>query len=557
MDNHQTLLTKQVFTLASEVYAYGIREAVISPGSRSTPLALAFEAHPGIKTWIHPDERSASFFALGLIKGSNRPVAILCTSGTAATNYTSAIAESDISNLPLLVFTSDRPHELRGIGAPQTLNQVNMYQNFVRHQFDMPLADDSNGAVDVVRYQMQIASQYFEGPQRGPVHFNLPFREPLTPDFEMTDWLKTDEKLLPKYQKTISAEPIKDVLKKKKGIVIVGDMQHQDARELLPFATVHDLPILAGPLSGLRQTMHPNIISTYDLLFRAGFDPEVDFVIRVGKPTLSKKLNQWLKQTDAYQIAVQNSMQPDAFPTPADVTYEMSANDFFRSLGEIPTAYRKSWLKHWQHMNQQAVTEVENYINHATDEAANVGILLDKLTKEDALFVSNSMPIRDVDNLSVNCQAEIYANRGANGIDGVISTAIGMAVHKNVTLLIGDLAFYHDMNGLLMAKLNDIHINIVLLNNDGGGIFSYLPQKQSAAQYFERLFGTPTHLEFKHAAMLYDFGYQFIDTVEDFKYTALSKLESYIYEIQTDRDDNHAQHQILYKKLSDIANVES
>lgn len=555
MDNHQTLLTKQVFTMASEMYAYGVREAVISPGSRSTPLALAFEAHPGIQTWIHPDERSASFFALGLIKGSNRPVAILCTSGTAATNYTSAVAESDISNLPLLVLTSDRPHELRGIGAPQTLNQVNMFQNFVRHQFDMPLADDSDGAVEVVKYQMQIASQFFQGPQRGPVHLNLPFREPLTPDFEMTDLLTTDEKEIPKYQKTASIDKILPILKQKKGLIIVGDMQHQDARELLPFATVHDLPILAGPLSGLRQSEHPNVISTYDLLFRSGLDPEVDFVIRVGKPVLSKKLNQWLKASNAYQILVQNSALPDAFPVPSDITFEMSANDFFRSLGEVPVIYRRAWLTKWQKMNYQAVAEVESYVNHATDEAANVGVLLDKLTEEDTLFVSNSMPIRDIDNLFVKGKMQIYANRGANGIDGVISTALGMAVHKKVTLLIGDLAFYHDMNGLLMAKLNDIHINIVLLNNDGGGIFSYLPQKQSAAQYFERLFGTPTHLEFKHAAHLYDFGYQYLETVEDFKYTTLSQLDSYIYEIRTDREDNLQQHQILYKKLSEIVNA--
>ncbi|MEL0538391.1 2-succinyl-5-enolpyruvyl-6-hydroxy-3-cyclohexene-1-carboxylic-acid synthase [Staphylococcus debuckii] len=555
MDNHQTLLTKQVFTMASEMYAYGVREAVISPGSRSTPLALAFEAHPGIQTWIHPDERSASFFALGLIKGSNRPVAILCTSGTAATNYTSAVAESDISNLPLLVLTSDRPHELRGIGAPQTLNQVNMFQNFVRHQFDMPLADDSDGAVEVVKYQMQIASQFFQGPQRGPVHLNLPFREPLTPDFEMTDLLTTDEKEIPNYQKTASIDKILPILKQKKGLIIVGDMQHQDARELLPFATVHDLPILAGPLSGLRQSEHPNVISTYDLLFRAGLDPEVDFVIRVGKPVLSKKLNQWLKASNAYQILVQNSALPDAFPVPSDITFEMSANDFFRSLGEVPVIYRRAWLTKWQKMNYQAVAEVESYVNHATDEAANVGVLLDKLTEEDTLFVSNSMPIRDIDNLFVKGKMQIYANRGANGIDGVISTALGMAVHKKVTLLIGDLAFYHDMNGLLMAKLNDIHINIVLLNNDGGGIFSYLPQKQSAAQYFERLFGTPTHLEFKHTAHLYDFGYQYLETVEDFKYTTLSQLDSYIYEIRTDREDNLQQHQILYKKLSEIVNA--
>lgn len=555
MDNHQNLLTKQVFTMASEMYAYGIREVVISPGSRSTPLALAFEAHPNIKTWIHPDERSASFFALGLIKGSNRPVAILCTSGTAATNYTSAVAESDISNLPLVVLTSDRPHELRGIGAPQTLNQVNMFQNFVRHQFDMPLADDSNGAVEVVRYQMQIASQFFQGPQRGPVHFNLPFREPLTPDFDMTDLLKSEEKEIPTYQKTASIDSIIPILKRKKGIIIVGDMQHQDARELLPFATVHDLPILAGPLSGLRQSEHPNIISTYDLLYRAGFNPDVDFVIRVGKPALSKKLNQWLKTSDAYQILVQNSALPDAFPVPSDVTFEMSANDFFRSLGEVPVVHRRSWLTQWQQMNYQAVAEVESYVNHATDEAANIGVLLEKLTEEDTLFVSNSMPIRDIDNLFVKGKVQIYANRGANGIDGVISTALGMAVHKKVTLLIGDLAFYHDMNGLLMAKLNDIHINIVLLNNDGGGIFSYLPQKKSAAQYFERLFGTPTHLEFKHAALLYDFGYKYLETVEDFKYTSLSQLDSYIYEVRTDREDNLQQHQILYKKLSEIVNA--
>ena len=141
MSNHTDALTKQVFTLVSELYAYGIREVVISPGSRSTPLAIAIEAHPKLKSWIHPDERSAAFFAMGLMKGSERPVAILCTSGTAAANYTPAIAESDLSHLPLVVLTSDRPHELRGIGAPQAINQTNMFENYVQYQFDFPIAD--------------------------------------------------------------------------------------------------------------------------------------------------------------------------------------------------------------------------------------------------------------------------------------------------------------------------------------------------------------------------------------------------------------------------------
>ena len=282
MTNYSEALTEQVFSFASELYAYGIREVVISPGSRSTPLALAFEAHPKIKTWIHPDERSAAFFALGLIKGSETPVAILCTSGTAAANYTPAIAESQISRLPLVVLTSDRPHELRSVGAPQAINQVNMFNNYVQFQFDLPIADGSNQTKETVDYQMQIASQYLYGSHRGPIHFNLPFREPLTPDLDRVDLLTSDVKTLSHYQKTISVHDISAILKRKKGLIIVGDMQHQKVDQILTYSTIYDLPILADPLSQLRKSKHPNVIATYDLLYRAGLDIDVNFVIRVG-----------------------------------------------------------------------------------------------------------------------------------------------------------------------------------------------------------------------------------------------------------------------------------
>ena len=555
MTNYSEALTEQVFSFASELYAYGIREVVISPGSRSTPLALAFEAHPKIKTWIHPDERSAAFFALGLIKGSETPVAILCTSGTAAANYTPAIAESQISRLPLVVLTSDRPHELRSVGAPQAINQVNMFNNYVQFQFDLPIADGSNQTKETVNYQMQIASQYLYGPHRGPIHFNLPFREPLTPDLDRVDLLTSDVKTLPHYQKTISVHDISAILKRKKGLIIVGDMQHQEVDQILTYSTIYDLPILADPLSQLRKSKHPNVIATYDLLYRAGLDIDVNFVMRVGKPVISKKLNQWLKQTKTYQILVQNNDKIDVFPIPPHISYEVSANDFFRSLMDEPYVERKEWLQLWQSLEQQAQIEIKDYLNHATDEAAYVGSLIQKLSKEDTLFVGNSMPIRDVDNLMFDSEAGIYANRGANGIDGVVSTALGMAVHKKVTLLIGDLSFYHDMNGLLMAKLNAININIILVNNDGGGIFSYLPQKDSADVYFERLFGTPTGLNFEYTALLYDFTYERFDYLTDFKYAELSSIGSAIYEIMTNRDDNLRQHQNLYKKLSEIVNV--
>lgn len=553
--NHKEALTKQVYTFASELYAYGVREVVISPGSRSTPLAIAFEAHPNIKTWIHPDERSAAFFALGLIKGSERPVAILCTSGTAAANYTPAIAESQISRIPLIVLTSDRPHELRSVGAPQAINQVNMFANYINFQFDMPVADGSQEMLNTINYQMQIASQYLYGPHRGPIHFNLPFREPLTPDLEMTENLKSEHKILPHYQKNIDIQDIKNVLKDKKGLIIVGDMQHQAVDQILTYATIHDLPILADPLSQLRKFNHPNVITTYDLLYRSHLNIDADFIIRVGKPVISKKLNQWLTRTNAFQILVQNNDKIDVFPTPPHISYEISANDFFRSLVNEPTVNRKDWIERWQSIEAQSRKAITQHMSQATDESAFVSTLIQKLTKDDALFVSNSMPIRDVDNLLFDSEVEVYANRGANGIDGVISTALGMAVHKKVTLLIGDLAFYHDMNGLLMAKLNDIHINVVILNNDGGGIFSYLPQKTAAEQYFERLFGTPTGLNFEYTAMLYDFSFKRLNNITDFSQVSFSNMNSYIYEILTNREDNLEQHQLLYKKLSEILNV--
>ncbi|MCC4037534.1 2-succinyl-5-enolpyruvyl-6-hydroxy-3-cyclohexene-1-carboxylic-acid synthase [Staphylococcus pseudintermedius] len=552
---NQRFLTEQVFHFVSELYAYGLREVVISPGSRSTPLALAFECHPYIQTWIHPDERSAAFFALGLIKGSQRPVAILCTSGTAAANYVPAIAESHISRLPLIVLTSDRPHELRGVGAPQAINQVNMFQNYVRFQFDLPIADGTPNTLAVNKYQLQKASQFFDGPHQGPVHFNLPFREPLTPDLSRQDLLTSLHYERPHYQKTMDFSAILPVLKQSKGLIVVGDMQHQDISQILTFATIYDLPILADPLNGIRATQHPNVVTTYDLLLRSGLNLSADFVIRVGKPVVSKKLNQWLKTTDATQILVQNNADIDAFPKNPDYFFEMSANDFFRALGDIPAAYRKMWLRQWQNMEEQARHTIKAHQKTANDEAAYVSRVLDKLGADDVLFVSNSMPIRDIDNLYIDHQARIYANRGANGIDGVVSTALGMAVHQKVTLLIGDIAFYHDMNGLLMSKLNDIHMNIVLLNNDGGGIFSYLPQKEGASEHFERLFGTPTGLNFEHAALLYDFNYKRFQDLQSFEYGHLTTMTPTLFEVVTQREANYEAHQNLYQKLSEVVNV--
>lgn len=184
--------------------------------------------------------------------------------------------------------TSDRPHELRSVGAPQAINQVNMFSNYVNFQFDLPIADGSEQLLDTIHYQMQIASQYLYGPHRGPIHFNMPFREPLTPDMDRVDLLTSENKTLPHYQKSIAVHDISATLQKKKGLIIVGDLQHQEVDQILTYSTIYDLPILADPLSQLRKNNHPNVITTYDLLYRAGLDLDVDFVIRVGKPVISK-----------------------------------------------------------------------------------------------------------------------------------------------------------------------------------------------------------------------------------------------------------------------------
>lgn len=538
-------LTEQVFTLVRELYQYGVHEVVISPGSRSTPVAIACEAHSKMKTYIHPDERSAGFFALGLIKATKKPVAILCTSGTAASNYTPAVSEADLSQLPLVVLTSDRPHELRNMGAPQAIQQVNMFQSFTKFQCDFPLADGESLTIDMIENTIMQASQYFYGPETGVVHFNLPFREPLLPDLSLKHMMYTDKKPLVKYNKQFDVSIVKPILKEANGIIIAGDCQNIDLSEMLTFSTIHNIPIISCPLSGIRHTMHPNVITTGDHLFKVIQDIEPGFMIRVGKAPVSKSTNQWIKKQNVPQILIQSQTLPKYFPKMPDLYLEMSPNDCFRQLSNLEVSTSKKWLNLWQKMNDIVIHEIHLYQLQVNDEGSIYPQLFEQMTNEDVLFFGNSMPIRDADSFFVKYKGLPYCNRGANGIDGVVSTAMGMAAHKKVTLFIGDISFYHDMNGLIMSKLDHIDINIVVFNNNGGGIFSYLPQSEEE-QYFERLFGTPLDLDFSHTAKLYDFNYA--------KYNVFDKITlptsgRNIIEIKTDRNDNVLAHRSLTDKI--------
>lgn len=544
-------LTKQVFQTVKGLYDYGVSEVVISPGSRSTPLAMACEMHPKIKTYIHPDERSAAFFALGLIKATERPVAIICTSGTAASNYAPAVSEAYISRLPLVVITSDRPHELRNVGAPQAINQVNMFTSFVNYEVDFPLADNVPTPHDFIQSTLLHASYYFSGPMRGPVHFNMPFREPLVPDLEAVELLRPEPKQLPVYQKLMDVSIVESMMHNGRGVIVVGDCQNEDLSQLLLFATIHQLPVFADALSQLRHRSHPCIITTGDTLFKVYDGVEPSYIIRVGRPSISKQLNNWLAKQQCPQILVQNVMKPDTFPVVPDVHLEMTANDCFRLLAELHTTPSPGWLEIFQQLNDVIVNVIQQHIQTVDDEGTVFARLLRQLNEDEVLFLGNSMPIRDCETFYIDGRALPYCNRGANGIDGVVSTAAGMAAHKKVTLVIGDISFYHDMNGLIMNKLENIDLNIIVMNNNGGGIFSYLPQRKEEA-LFERLFGTPLDLDFKHTAALYDFDYMRCNVFDDIK---LPVSGGHIIEVVTDREENLRLHRELTEKVSDAVHA--
>ncbi|TDL98694.1 2-succinyl-5-enolpyruvyl-6-hydroxy-3-cyclohexene-1-carboxylic-acid synthase [Macrococcus brunensis] len=539
-------LTRQVYHLVKRLYDYGVREVVISPGSRSTPLAMASERHPELITYIHPDERSAAFFALGLIKATERPVAIICTSGTAASNFTPAITEAYISQLPLVVLTGDRPHELRNVGAPQAIDQVRMYSNFVKFDIDFPLADLYEAPHDLIEATMLQASHYFTGSDRGPVHFNVPFREPLIPDLTAVELLAPEPVITFEEERTVDLSSLSALFAAGNGVMVVGDCQHQKLDYVMEVAEQFKLPVLADVLSQLRGLNHPQLIRTADTLFKSQQTLKPDYIIRIGKPVVSKQLNQWLTKQTCPQILVQEKSEPDTFPVVPQHHFNMQPAEFFKSMLKLDLDVRNDLVSVFQHLEHTLSEVIEAHIDAVTDEGTAVAKLLQQIPDDEVVFFGNSMPIRDGDTFMQHGRA--YCNRGANGIDGVVSTALGMAAHHTVNLFIGDISMYHDMNGLIMHKLERSNIRIIVLNNDGGGIFSYLPQRKEEA-LFERLYGTPLGLDFRHVAALYELAYSLAD--DDIK---LPEATHVLYEVRTDRHNNFEAHQALNEKVKAALN---
>ncbi|MFQ3544726.1 2-succinyl-5-enolpyruvyl-6-hydroxy-3-cyclohexene-1-carboxylic-acid synthase [Halobacillus rhizosphaerae] len=571
MEDHIQALSKFVTHFVDQLVYSGVENVVISPGSRSTPLAMTFAEHQNIKHWMNLDERSAAFFALGMAKEQQAPVALVCTSGTAAANYYPAIVEAYYSRIPLIVLTADRPHELREVGAPQAIDQSHMYGKYVKWHHDMALPELSQTGYS--RRQAARAVDESLGRHAGPVHVNFPFREPLIPDFNLEGLWRKEEKPIPRaWRGTVCADrsQIQDLYSElgtdRKGLIVCGPQTDEELAEpITELANRLGVPVFADPLSQLRTGKHDkrNIIENYDSLLKSQevkdrWQP--DYIIRFGAMPVSKAYLQWIRQ---YDHAIDHFIVDEysSFREPAGITAQFIWSEpkyFCRSLAEY---YRQgsvtsNWLTEWKEMNviakNQMLLEPDNDLN----EGHAVVYLSEAVPDGSILFVGNSMPIRDVDSffMSTPKQVKIMANRGANGIDGVISSALGAASSgKQVTLLLGDVSFFHDMNGLLLAKQKNLSITIVVINNDGGGIFSYLPQVNHK-DHFEEVFGTPLGINLKPAVEMYGGIHHQVTSWNDYK-RALedSYLEQglSVVEVITSRDDHVGFHKAKWGSIKE------
>lgn len=543
-------LTEWVAGMMNRLVEQGVEDVVISPGSRSTPLAMAAYLHPSVRHHIIVDERSAAFFALGLTRSQSslRPVALICTSGTAATNYFSAVAEANISQLPLVVLTTDRPHELRNVGAPQAIDQVRLYGEHVKASVDLPVPEAASQ-----RYMEQTVARLVRTSMHapfGPVHVNIPFREPLLPDIErLTSLLGGEsESSEPTYLKPTSLDlkRFKQEIDVNRLAFIVGPGTPTSWLEpLYTSALAHRIPVFADPLSGMRRFDH--VLTNYDAWLASEHRTEwtPDAVVRFGAAPVSKRLNQWLH--DVPYVLIE---QPGSFRDPsnsATVVYG-DAIDYVATINKDYDADLFDRFALFERVAESAKPALSG------ESALTRHLLASRL---DRIFVSNSMPIRDIDTtLSAGQSIDVLANRGANGIDGIISSALG-ACHDTdkAALLIGDLAFYHDSNALQLVKSHPGTFSIVVVNNDGGGIFSFLPQASIAPQMFEDLFGTPLHLNLRGFAETYGLSYRLLEQPED----VMTAIETgvQLIEFPSDRARNVAEHRRWTASLTDRLTTEN
>jgi 2-succinyl-5-enolpyruvyl-6-hydroxy-3-cyclohexene-1-carboxylate synthase len=526
---------------AAELAAAGVEHVCICPGARSTPLTAALALCGDLRAWSHVDERSAAFFALGIAKASGRPAAVLCTSGTAAANFFPAVVEAKYARVPLIVLTADRPPELRDCGAGQTIDQIKLYGDYPK--WFVEVGDTEVGDRYYRNLAARAAAQSAAAPA-GPVHLNFPFRDPLVP--EHAHLLRRSDpaaKLPPPTVGTAptvtraSAAAVIDLANRIAstacGLILCGpaDTPAATAAAIASLAREAGYPILADTASQLRGGAHDKtlVVDSYEVLvinerFAARCTP--DLVLRFGPMPTCKRLRHWLETCGTPQVVIDAS---GAWDDPSHTARQhwhadpmASCQDLRRALRDIGGRSDGSeWVDRWTDAARAARAAIDARVD-AIDDLSGAGVFaaLSRILPDGVdLYVGNSMPIRELE-LCWPCgdrDVRILCNRGANGIDGFLSSGLGAAAASGrpTVVVTGDLGFYHDMNGLLAIKRHRLPITIVVLNNDGGGIFSHLPQTELGA-LFDEFFTTPHGLDFEAAAKLYGCEYSRVESANDF-----------------------------------------
>ena len=544
-----------------ELARCGLEHACTSPGSRSTPIVLSLVREPRIRCWSHIDERCSGFFALGAAKATGRPVAVTCTSGTAAANLAPAVIEAEQARVPMIVLTADRPPELRDVGAGQTIDQVKLYGDAVKWFVEVGVHDATD---DRLRWIRALACRAFwtsiEG-RPGPVHLNFPLREPLI----LSSPLQDDDSGRPGGRPWVRRVPVTPppagalTALPGRGIVVAG--RHERDRSLgaaaARFAERAGYPLLADPLSGARHG--PAAIAHYDVILRDerfANEMQPELVIRIGDLPTSKPLRTWLASLDdAEQVA----LDPEgAWQDPAAVVSVSDPGDPVAALeAHAPeTPPDPDWLAAWRRADDDTADVIADALGDELSEPLVARCLGEWLPPDATLFVASSMPIRDVELFFAarELAPHVASNRGANGIDGTVSSAFGTAAVSDgpVVLLIGDVALAHDIGGLLAARRLDLAVTIVLLNNDGGGIFHFLPVA-GESDGFEEHVATPHGLDFSHAAALYGLDYERpagVAALRQAVEAAVSHHRTTIVEVRTDREQNLALHRRIAEAVA-------
>ncbi len=574
-------------TFINELVEGGVKYACISPGSRNTSLTLALAGNKKIKSFVHIDERSSAFFALGLAKASGTPVAVVTTSGTATAELYPAIIEAYQQRVPLIICTADRPPEMLDCGANQTINQNNLYKNHIRWFFDAGLPEPTEKRIKHIKVLARRA--VFESciRSKGPVHINFPFRKPFEPD-DFTDDIT--EKLFKHAYTPLSNIKFNDLVvqpelekekwflqlysylqKFKNGLIIAGPENYNASfhDNCLKLSKILGYPLLADGASQLRfgQNNDENLVTNFDAILRtkkfsAKHNP--DIIIQFGRTVTSKALEEFLEQCTSLRFLINEF--GDWFD-PSNKANEVYACKPFLFCEKMYEKFAKDnivrteskWLDDFLNADKKAKLIRKKTIEIAKfpDEARIVNELLQALPDNINLMLSNSMPVRDFDYFAsrTSKKISIYNNRGASGIDGITSTALGIlaASGKPTVLLTGDMAFYYDLNGLLAAKKYSLPLVIVLINNDGGGIFEVLPISDYG-KVFKEYFIAAHNLNFAPFVKGYSGNYRLIKSWDDFSSSlknAFRQKNFSVLEVKTDAEKSLMNRRLFWQKTSE------